>query len=89
MSGTPTGDIQGRVVGASDDPVADAAVMIGGGPDHPDIAALTDGEGRFSFRGLTPGAYTLLVNTGTTNADAEEVVVRAGESADVQVRVAE
>lgn len=87
MSGTPTGDIQGRVVGTSDHPVADAAVMIGGGPDHPDIAALTDGEGRFSFRGLTPGAYTLMVNTGTSPASAEEVVVQAGESADVKLRV--
>lgn len=63
MIDQPVGEIAGRITTPDGRPVADAAVMIGGGsPPHPDIAALSDADGRFRFAGLPPGAYTLIVN---------------------------
>ena len=61
--GTPGGEIAGRVLRPGGSPVAEAAVMIVGSPEpHPDIAALTGGDGGFSFRALSPGEYTLMAN---------------------------
>ena len=83
MSGT----IEGRVVGAGGQPVAEAAVMIGAGPEHEDLAALTDGDGRFRLGGLRPGTYALLVNAGGGMVREEGVEVRDGAAAQVEVRV--
>lgn len=83
MSGT----IEGRVVGAGGRPVAEAAVMIGAGPEHEDIAALTDGDGRFRLGGLQAGTYALLVNAGGGMAREEGVVVRDGAAVRVEVRI--
>jgi hypothetical protein len=83
MSGT----IEGRVVGAGGQPVPEAAVMIGGGPEHEDIAALTDGDGRFRLGGLQAGTYSLVVNAGGGMTRQEGVVVGDGAPASVEVRV--
>lgn len=58
-----TGIITGRVIDSSGKPVVDATVLIikGAGP-YPDIAALTNDDGQFSFLDLTPGEYEVLVN---------------------------
>lgn len=55
--------LTGRVVDARNQPVADATVLItGGAGSFPDLAALTDARGEFTFGGLdTPGAYEVLV----------------------------
>jgi hypothetical protein len=37
--------------------VADAAVAISAGPEHRDVAALTDGAGEFLLTDLLPGEY--------------------------------
>jgi iron complex outermembrane receptor protein len=83
MSGT----IEGRVVGAGGQPVPEASVMIGAGPEHPDIAALTDDDGRFQLGGLAAGTYSLVVNAGGGTAREEGVVVSDGAAASVEVRV--
>lgn len=64
--------ILGRVVDAQTDrPLAGVVVVLGGGPaevagprQRPEPRVLTDPEGRFLFRGLTPGAYRLAAVVG-------------------------
>lgn len=82
-----SGAIEGRVLGAGGAPVPEASVMIGGGPDHPDLAALTDAEGRFHLAGLAAGTYALVVNAGGAPARQDGIVVRDGDAARVEVHV--
>jgi hypothetical protein len=56
------GEIVGRVTTPEGEPVSEAAVMITGGPAHPDIAALTNEQGEYRLTNLVPGEYALLVN---------------------------
>ncbi|MGQ9927985.1 MAG: carboxypeptidase-like regulatory domain-containing protein [Chloroflexaceae bacterium] len=73
--------ITGQVRTADGAPIADAVVMItGSSPPHPDIAALTDEQGRYRFDGLIAGRYTLQVNatgyvprTGVVQAHPDEI----------------
>ncbi|MEV0122243.1 carboxypeptidase-like regulatory domain-containing protein [Streptomyces sp. NPDC050703] len=62
MSGSSSGvEITGVVRDASGTPVAGARVLFTDGPRPlPDIAALTDAEGRFSLGAPSPGSYTLV-----------------------------
>lgn len=56
------GDLRGRVVTADRRAVAAASVAVSGGPAHPDVAALTDDDGRFVLPVDTAGAYELTVH---------------------------
>ena len=52
--------ITGRVAQIGGQPIAGARVLFASGPGAlPDIAALTDGAGRFSLAAPWPGEYTL------------------------------
>ncbi|MGW6023785.1 carboxypeptidase-like regulatory domain-containing protein [Streptomyces sp. NPDC055099] len=54
-------EITGVVRDTSGTPVTGAHVLFTEGPRPlPDIAAVTDAEGRFSLVAPTPGAYTLI-----------------------------
>lgn len=54
--------IEGVVTDPSGQPVPGAVVMVAAAPvPVPDIAALTDVEGRFSIAVPVPGAYRLLI----------------------------
>jgi len=58
--GRRVGAVSGRVTSDAGVPLADGVIMIiGDSPVHRDIAALTDGNGRYSFKGLAAGRYTL------------------------------
>jgi hypothetical protein len=60
---TNKGSIVGRVTTREHKAVTDAAVMIAGnGPDHHDIAILTNENGEYMIDDLTPGEYKVLVN---------------------------
>jgi len=53
--------IEGRAHLADDSPVIEARVFFGAAPvPLPDIAALTDDDGRFSLYAPTPGTYELV-----------------------------
>lgn len=57
------GTLEGVVSDSSGRAVADAAVMLGEGPEHPDIAAVTGASGEFRFGELQPGDYEVIVNS--------------------------
>jgi hypothetical protein len=58
------GAIAGHVTTKQSEPIVGAVVMITeGSPEHNDIAALTNGKGEFRLNNLTPGDYSVLVNT--------------------------
>ncbi len=54
--------IHGRVVTSDRVAVSGAMVAISGGRPHPDIAAITDDEGKFCLGDLSPGGYQLTVH---------------------------
>ncbi len=75
-----TGEISGRVMRVGGMALPDAAVMItGSSPGHLDIAARTDRQGQFTFRGLRAGVYTVLVNAAGFAASAQAAQVRPGQ----------
>lgn len=54
------GLIHGVVRGAGGEPVPEARAFFVSGPEpFPDIAAVTDGEGRFTLSAPSRGTYTL------------------------------
>jgi hypothetical protein len=70
--------IAGVVSEAGGRPVAWASVMITGGPAHRDIAASTDGQGRYRFDSLLPGDYALTVNASGYPLKEGRVTAPAG-----------
>ena len=74
--------IAGTVTDAAGKPLPWTAVLIiGDSPAHRDIAAMTDGQGRYRFDSLTPGDYTLLANASGHQIQEGRVSARAGELA--------
>ena len=69
--------IDGRVIDASGHPVPEVSITVQDGPgSFPDLAALTDAEGRFTLHGLSAGRFTL------------RLVPPEGEAVDRMVQVA-
>lgn len=79
------GAIDGLAADETGRPLAEAAVLIAEGPPHPDIAALTDAEGRFRLTDLLPGVYTILVNAEDREPQRQTVEVAAGQAASITV----
>lgn len=81
------GSMNGRVVRAgTGEPVADATVtiVVAAGP-VPDIAPLTDEDGRFRLDGLPPGDWTLLALGARDERGQATVRVPAGGVAEVTI----
>ena len=68
------GNVNGEVIDNKGQPVSDAAVMITNGPNHYDIAALTDAEGHFSFNNLSPGSYIFKIKSARSSKTVDLVV---------------
>jgi hypothetical protein len=81
------GTIEGVVSDAAGTPIGDAAVMLGEGPEHPDIAAITSGGGTFSFAGLEPGEYEVIVNPAGAPTTRVTARVDAGRVSRLQIRI--
>ena len=74
--------IAGTVTSAQGDPLARVVVLItGDSPSHPDIAAVTDNQGRYRFDGLLPGAYSLLANAAGLPMQMRRVEAAGGQAA--------
>ncbi len=57
--------IEGQLVNQQNQPISDATVLIQSGPGaFPEVAALTDANGKFILSGVDqPGDYQILVTT--------------------------
>lgn len=84
-----TGGVRGRVVDADDGrPVPEAAVSVVRGPGPaPDIAPLTDEDGRFALDGLPVGDWRLRAIGPAGEAGEATVLVAAGTDAQVVIAV--
>ena len=72
----PAATISGRVVDAAGRPVAGATVYTVSAPvPMPDIAALTDGDGRFSVAAPVPGRYEIGCRSGAQGSATAGVSV--------------
>jgi protocatechuate 3,4-dioxygenase beta subunit len=75
--------ILGTVTGPDGAPIAEASVYFMEGPvPVPDIAQLTDDQGRFQLNATAPGTYRIGVRA--QNFEAAEVTVEVGEEAEVK-----
>lgn len=78
--------LHGRVVDRKGDPVNDAVVYIVSAPmSLPDIGALTDEDGRFSFFAPVPGLYTL--GARSERWGATQVDIDVGEEPEQQITI--
>ncbi|WP_058044423.1 carboxypeptidase-like regulatory domain-containing protein [Streptomyces roseifaciens] len=83
----PAGVIRGTVRDAAGAPVAGARVAFADGPvPLPEVAAVTDGEGRFALTAPAEGAYTLLCRAdgGTATARVHVTAAPAARPEDVR-----
>ncbi len=78
------GSVQGRVVHASGGaPVADATITVLGSPGpHPDIAVMTDDDGRFTMEAIAAGNWRL--GARSANGETGEASVAVVNSAVVE-----
>ena len=77
--------ISGTVLSASGQPVAQARIYVLAAPGAvPDVALLTDADGRFELGALQPGAYEIGANTDGLGSG--QVAVRV-ERADARVQI--
>jgi Flp pilus assembly protein TadD len=70
--GLPDNRIEGRVFFPTGPPATPTRVRLSG--DRGDQSTNVDRDGRFSFRGLRPGRYTLTVEGGTTYQTVSQLV---------------
>src|SRR5439155_6303643 len=81
-----TGTISGRVVDAQGLAVPGAAVTVSGPQGTKRV--MTDGEGRYSARFLTPGRYDVRAELeGFKPAEQPQVTVGLGQVADVVLKM--
>jgi Carboxypeptidase regulatory-like domain len=75
------------VVRASDgQPIAGARVFFASGPGRfPDVAALTDNEGRFTLSAPTPGIYQIEAAADGFAASRNAVDVRRRRQVDMEI----
>ncbi|MEU2792069.1 carboxypeptidase-like regulatory domain-containing protein [Streptomyces sp. NPDC007100] len=84
--------ISGVVVDADGRAVPDARVYLAAGPGaFPDVAALTDAEGRFALSAGPDGSYTVECRSerggGVASAAGAAVTVRGGAAEPVEIRL--
>ena len=79
--------IQGQVVDPEGQPVAEAAVYFVAAPvNMPDIAQLTDDDGKFTANVGAPGEYTLGVRSDEWGEVRKDVNVIGEDPVTIEVR---
>ena len=82
------GRIEGVVLDARGRPLADCSVLLtGASPDHRDLAALTAGDGSFSFLELEPGRYEVLAQSEGGSSNVGVVDVDPTETSRLEIRL--
>jgi protocatechuate 3,4-dioxygenase beta subunit len=76
-----SGFLRGRVTDMRMKPISEATILITEGPEHKDIASMTDRNGRYSFYDLTPGQYKLMANAEGYEQSIQKARVTQGETA--------
>ncbi|HEY0678543.1 MAG TPA: carboxypeptidase-like regulatory domain-containing protein [Chitinophagaceae bacterium] len=78
------GVIKGVVRDQKDVPLEGLNIIIVSGPTHPDITAVTDNDGTFSFSDLRAGNY-MIKAYGMTESDDVPVKVYRGKTTYVEI----
>ena len=79
--------IRGQVLDPEGRPLAEAAVYFVSAPAAmPDVAQLTDGDGRFTVAAPLPGRYTLGARSDAFGQTQADVDVGGGEPVAVELR---
>lgn len=81
------GVIAGEVIGPSGKPIAGASVMIVQGPQHEDIALLTDANGKFILGARVGGTYRLLVKASGFPGVEQDVEVTGRTTTSVRIKL--
>ena len=83
------GKIRGRVVDAAGNGVPEASVMMIRAPGPvPDIAAVSNADGRFVFSGLSSGTYRLkAIGPNGDVGEADAMVLKTGEAREVAIHL--
>jgi protocatechuate 3,4-dioxygenase beta subunit len=80
--------ISGQVVDTQGHPVAEARVFFGSGPGEvPDIAALTDTDGRFTLTTPVPGEYRVVAVADGYIASETAVTTTEATASEVQIEL--
>jgi hypothetical protein len=88
LKGSKNMEILGRVTDSEGEPVRDAVVLIvSATASHPDIAALTDEQGKYRLTGLAPGTYRVGVNAEARPPSSSEVHLNSEEGAQLDFRL--
>lgn len=78
------GSIKGIVRDQNNTPMQGLNIIIVSGPTHPDIVAITDIHGKFTFTDLRPGNYAVKAY-GVTESDDIPVQVIKEKTAFVEI----
>lgn len=83
----PRSRVAGVVLEPSGEPVREAQVFVAGGPSHPDIAAITGENGRFSLGGLLAGRYRLRADADGFDPTTIEIAVAPGRRLELEIEL--
>lgn len=82
------GRVAGRVTDPKGEPVAGAALRLTGGAGAAQFTAASGADGRFAFRELAPGMYTLVTSAGGFQAVTRTFPLVEGEAITVDTKLA-
>lgn len=83
----PRSRLAGIVVEPTGEPVSEAQVFVASGPSHPDIAAITGENGRFSLGGLEAGRYRVQAEANGFEPATVEMAVGAGRRFEIEIEL--
>lgn len=76
-----TGEIKGRVTDQAGTPISEATIVIASGTSpFPDIAALTDEQGKYQLSGIPTGTFDVAVYADGYAAQNRTITVKEGET---------
>ena len=80
-SAQSTGALVGKVLNEAGDPLVGVEILVAG------ITAKSDKQGRFRMPGVPAGTHTVVASYLSALADASEVTIEAGKTAEIELRL--